>query len=501
MDQRFHGNVELSIHGGGGGGAPRINHPSVLTANPLAPAPRPVLAVDPDDGDNGVVEYRISPQNPFYTISSSTGKIRTTGVTLDRENGDPRNTLLMRTIVISARDDLHDAGAPGHVLQHAGLVAALQEDGSVVVDVQHLHEHGGRARPAAARRPVLSGRSGVCPACDRRAGAGPPPLPLPPPPPLPGPPTGLWASGGRRCCGGGGGRLKERLYERRSPREPQKKNPPPPPPSESWPPPPSESRPPPPRFEDRHTARKAATPASSAARPSTTMMVTPGSWASEGDALGVERERERVVVRPGRAGPCMVGVVGGVLPTTREEVLNPPGSLSASAAGDVSGSNRYVSWLRLSADCARTCTTSVPVARRLVAGGEERHGLVQLVEQRDVDGAEAAVERRRLVRGRHVHQSKVEDEGRRKEIKKGRKVQNSEELADSAVVGGVALIKDSSDLRGVHSAVFANACETASLRNPPNRLAFRNNNPSEELATLRLEAGPVRLGATVTRDP
>ncbi|CAL8357458.1 unnamed protein product [Boreogadus saida] len=63
-----------------------------------------VLAVDPDDGDNGVVEYRISPPNPFYTISNSTGKIRTTGVTLDRESADPRNALLMRTIVISASD-------------------------------------------------------------------------------------------------------------------------------------------------------------------------------------------------------------------------------------------------------------------------------------------------------------------------------------------------------------------------------------------------------------
>ncbi|XP_056465865.1 cadherin-23-like [Gadus chalcogrammus] len=63
-----------------------------------------VLAVDPDDGDNGVVEYRISPPNPFYTISNSTGKIRTTGVTLDRESADPRNALLMRTIVITASD-------------------------------------------------------------------------------------------------------------------------------------------------------------------------------------------------------------------------------------------------------------------------------------------------------------------------------------------------------------------------------------------------------------
>lgn len=40
---------------------------------------------------------------------------------------------------------LQYAGSLGNALQYAGLVAVLQEDGSVVVDVLHLDEHGGRA--------------------------------------------------------------------------------------------------------------------------------------------------------------------------------------------------------------------------------------------------------------------------------------------------------------------------------------------------------------------
>ncbi|KAM3862738.1 cadherin-23 [Diretmus argenteus] len=63
-----------------------------------------VMALDPDNGDNGTVVYSISPANPFYTINSSTGKIRTTGVTLDRESSNGKDALLMRTIVISAVD-------------------------------------------------------------------------------------------------------------------------------------------------------------------------------------------------------------------------------------------------------------------------------------------------------------------------------------------------------------------------------------------------------------
>lgn len=63
-----------------------------------------VLAVDPDNGENGTVMYSISPENPFYTINSSTGKIRTSGVTLDRESSNPKDAVLMRTIIISAVD-------------------------------------------------------------------------------------------------------------------------------------------------------------------------------------------------------------------------------------------------------------------------------------------------------------------------------------------------------------------------------------------------------------
>ncbi|KAJ3610697.1 hypothetical protein NHX12_022789, partial [Muraenolepis orangiensis] len=79
-------------------------HANVVEMSPMDTDVLSVLAVDPDDGDNGVVEYRISPRNPYYAINGSTGKIRTTGVTLDRESANPRNALLMRSIVISATD-------------------------------------------------------------------------------------------------------------------------------------------------------------------------------------------------------------------------------------------------------------------------------------------------------------------------------------------------------------------------------------------------------------
>lgn len=63
-----------------------------------------VLAVDPDYGDNGTVVYSINPENPFYTINRSTGKIRTSGAVLDRESRDTRAVQLMRTIIVSATD-------------------------------------------------------------------------------------------------------------------------------------------------------------------------------------------------------------------------------------------------------------------------------------------------------------------------------------------------------------------------------------------------------------
>uniref|UniRef100_A0A671XG50 Cadherin-23 n=1 Tax=Sparus aurata TaxID=8175 RepID=A0A671XG50_SPAAU len=64
-------------------------HANVVEMSPINTDVISVLAIDPDNGENGTVMYSISPENPFYTISSSTGKIRTT---------------LMRSIVISAVD-------------------------------------------------------------------------------------------------------------------------------------------------------------------------------------------------------------------------------------------------------------------------------------------------------------------------------------------------------------------------------------------------------------
>ncbi|KAF3842337.1 hypothetical protein F7725_024288 [Dissostichus mawsoni] len=54
-------------------------HTNVVEMSPINTDVISVLAVDPDNGLNGTVRYSISPENPFYTISSSTGKIRTSG--------------------------------------------------------------------------------------------------------------------------------------------------------------------------------------------------------------------------------------------------------------------------------------------------------------------------------------------------------------------------------------------------------------------------------------
>ncbi|XP_027861759.1 cadherin-23 isoform X4 [Xiphophorus couchianus] len=75
---------------------------NVVEMSPINTDVISVLAVDPDNGENGTVVYSISPANPFYTIDSRTGKIRTSGVTLDRES--TRDTELMRTIIVSAAD-------------------------------------------------------------------------------------------------------------------------------------------------------------------------------------------------------------------------------------------------------------------------------------------------------------------------------------------------------------------------------------------------------------
>ncbi|XP_065699325.1 cadherin-23 isoform X7 [Patagioenas fasciata] len=63
-----------------------------------------VVAIDPDLGENGTVVYSIRPPNKFYSLNSTTGKIRTTGVLLDRENPNAQEAQLMRRIVVSVTD-------------------------------------------------------------------------------------------------------------------------------------------------------------------------------------------------------------------------------------------------------------------------------------------------------------------------------------------------------------------------------------------------------------
>lgn len=67
-------------------------------------SPGQVVAVDPDLGENGTLVYSIQPPNKFYSLNSSTGKIRTTHVMLDRENPDPQEAELMRKIIVSVTD-------------------------------------------------------------------------------------------------------------------------------------------------------------------------------------------------------------------------------------------------------------------------------------------------------------------------------------------------------------------------------------------------------------
>lgn len=104
--------------GGGGGaqeGATRVSAQTTQERQPGArrpglgstegpSLPEQVVALDPDLGENGTLVYRIQPPNKFYTLNSSTGKIRTTHVMLDRENPDPHEAELMRKIIISVTD-------------------------------------------------------------------------------------------------------------------------------------------------------------------------------------------------------------------------------------------------------------------------------------------------------------------------------------------------------------------------------------------------------------
>lgn len=52
---------------------------------------------------------------------------------------------ILSVIADVAAFHLKYAGSLGNTLQHAGLVAVLQEDGSVVVNILHLDEHSGCA--------------------------------------------------------------------------------------------------------------------------------------------------------------------------------------------------------------------------------------------------------------------------------------------------------------------------------------------------------------------
>ncbi|NXS63367.1 CAD23 protein, partial [Brachypteracias leptosomus] len=63
-----------------------------------------VVAIDPDLGENGTVVYSIRPPNKFYSLNSTTGKIRTSGILLDRENPNTQEAQLMRRIVVSVTD-------------------------------------------------------------------------------------------------------------------------------------------------------------------------------------------------------------------------------------------------------------------------------------------------------------------------------------------------------------------------------------------------------------
>uniref|UniRef100_A0A8B9J6P8 Cadherin-23 n=1 Tax=Astyanax mexicanus TaxID=7994 RepID=A0A8B9J6P8_ASTMX len=77
---------------------------NVVEMSPINTDVISVLALDPDNGENGTVLYSISPANPYYIINNRTGKIRTSGGVLDRESLDTRAAQLMRTIIISATD-------------------------------------------------------------------------------------------------------------------------------------------------------------------------------------------------------------------------------------------------------------------------------------------------------------------------------------------------------------------------------------------------------------
>ncbi|XP_078387064.1 cadherin-23 [Cetorhinus maximus] len=77
---------------------------NVVEMSPIDTDVITVSAFDPDLAENGSVVYTINPPNPFYRINRTTGKIRTSGAVLDRENTDSSGAEMMRKIVVSVTD-------------------------------------------------------------------------------------------------------------------------------------------------------------------------------------------------------------------------------------------------------------------------------------------------------------------------------------------------------------------------------------------------------------
>ncbi|XP_078716087.1 cadherin-23 [Lampetra fluviatilis] len=83
-----------------------------------------VSAADPDLNENGTLVYAIDPPNPFYRINTASGKIRTTGLQLDREDLNPISYASMRSIVVSGTDR---GSPPRHATASATVTVLLQD--------------------------------------------------------------------------------------------------------------------------------------------------------------------------------------------------------------------------------------------------------------------------------------------------------------------------------------------------------------------------------------
>uniref|UniRef100_S4RP29 Cadherin-related 23 n=1 Tax=Petromyzon marinus TaxID=7757 RepID=S4RP29_PETMA len=83
-----------------------------------------VSAADPDLNENGTLVYAIDPPNPFYRINAASGKIRTTGLQLDREDLNPISFASMRSIVVSGAD----RGSPPRRATASATVTVLLQD-------------------------------------------------------------------------------------------------------------------------------------------------------------------------------------------------------------------------------------------------------------------------------------------------------------------------------------------------------------------------------------